>query len=62
MAADNKRIGNFRLKGIRKAPAGLDALRVEVLELSREAQTTWSKAQQLLKDEKKTMEKKAKSS
>ncbi len=113
MAADNKRIGNFRLKGIRKAPAGvpqievtfdidangilkvsardldtmkeqsititasdrmsdmeveqamrdaaeyagLDALRVEALELSREAQTTWSKAQQLLKDEKKTMDK-----
>ena len=113
MAADNKRIGNFRLKGIRKAPAGvpqievtfdidangilkvsardldtmkeqsititasdrmsdmeveqamrdaaeyagLDALRVEALELSREAQTTWSKSQQLLKDEKKTMDK-----
>lgn len=113
MAADNKLIGNFRLKGIRKAPAGvpqievtfdidangilkvsardldtmkeqsititasdrmsdmeveqamrdaaeyagLDALRVEALELSREAQTTWSKAQQLLKDEKKTMDK-----
>jgi len=113
MAADNKRIGNFRLKGIRKAPAGvpqievtfdidangilkvsardldtmkeqsititasdrmsdmeveqamrdaaeyagLDALRVEALEVSREAQTTWSKAQQLLKDEKKTMDK-----
>ncbi|MBQ3134038.1 MAG: molecular chaperone DnaK [Clostridia bacterium] len=37
--------------------AGLDALRVEALELSREAQTTWSKAQQLLKDEKKTMDK-----
>lgn len=113
MAADNKLIGNFRLKGIRKAPAGvpqievtfdidangilkvsardldtmkeqsititasdrmsdmeveqamrdaaeyagLDSLRVEALELSREANATWSKAQQLLKDEKKTMDK-----
>lgn len=113
MAADNKLIGNFRLKGIRKAPAGvpqievtfdidangilkvsakdldtmkeqsititasdrmsdmeveqamrdaaeyagLDALRVEALEVSREAQTTWSKSQQLLKDEGKTMDK-----
>ncbi len=113
MAADNKRIGNFRLKGIRKAPAGvpqievtfdidangilkvsardldtmkeqsititasdrmsdmeveqamrdaaeyagLDALRVEALDVSREAQTTWSKSQQFLKDEGKTMDK-----
>lgn len=113
MAADNKLIGNFRLKGIRKAPAGvpqievtfdidangilkvsardldtmkeqsititasdrmsdmeveqamrdaaeyagLDSLRTEALELSREAGATWSKAQQLLKDEKKTMDK-----
>ena len=113
MAADNKLIGNFRLKGIRKAPAGvpqievtfdidangilkvsardldtmkeqsititasdrmsdieveqamrdaaeyagLDALRVEALEVLREAQTTWSKSQQMLKDEKKTMDK-----
>ncbi|MBO5178623.1 MAG: molecular chaperone DnaK [Lachnospiraceae bacterium] len=113
MAADNKLIGNFRLKGIRKAPASvpqievtfdidangilkvsakdldtmkeqsititasdrmsdmeveqamrdaaeyadLDALRMEALELSRKAQTTWSKAQQLLKEEKKTMDK-----
>ena len=113
MAADNKLIGNFRLKGIRKAPAGvpqievtfdidangilkvsardldtmkeqsititasdrmsdmeveqamrdaaeyagLDALRVEALEVLREAQATWSKSQQMLKDEKKTMDK-----